>query len=152
MKIRSINLAPFLGVLGCLSLGPAAGATEDAAASKSPQPQLAEQDVWKRWKLAHDAGPGGGASEGVPSRFDKASGLLGMEVRNQNNELVGHIKDLVIDWHTDQVAYAVIRTAPKATLLTVPLAALAISPDHQHLVLSAEKSKLQAATGSDRNR
>jgi len=53
---------PWLGVLGCLALAPAAKAAEAADASKAlhpqaavAQPKLAEQDIWKRWKLAHDA-------------------------------------------------------------------------------------------------
>ena len=93
------------------------------------------------------------SNEGPPTRINKARGILGMDVRNQNDEHLGHIKDFVIDWKTEQVSYAVISTAPKAALgaggklLAVPLAALTPSADHKYLILNADKSKVQAASG-----
>ena len=61
MSIRNMNLIRWLAVLFCLGLAPAAKATDAVAAanaSRSPAtatpPKLAEQDVWLRWKLAHD--------------------------------------------------------------------------------------------------
>ena len=61
MSIRKINLIPWLAVLCCLGLAPAAKATDAAAPPKASHsratatpPKLAEQDVWLRWKLAHD--------------------------------------------------------------------------------------------------
>ena len=76
-----------------------------------------------------------------------------MDVRNQNDEHLGHIKDLVIDWKTEQVSYAVISTAPKVLLgideklLAVPLTALTASGDQKYLILNADKSKVEAAMG-----
>jgi len=63
MSIRIRNLTPQLAVLFCLALVPVAKATDEpntpakAACSHSActQPKLAEQDVWKRWQLAHNA-------------------------------------------------------------------------------------------------
>jgi len=56
-----MNLVPWLAVLFCLGLAPAAKATDAAAPPNAPHsravatpPKLAEQDVWLRWKLAHD--------------------------------------------------------------------------------------------------
>ena len=78
-----------------------------------------------------------------------------MDVRNQNDEHLGHIKDLVIDWKTEQVSYAVLSTAPKGLfgmggkLLAVPLTALTPSSDQKHLILNADKSKVEAAMGFD---
>ncbi len=61
MSIRNRNLIPWLAVLFCLGLIPAAKATDGAAPPNAPHsratatpPKLAEQDVWLRWKLAHD--------------------------------------------------------------------------------------------------
>jgi sporulation protein YlmC with PRC-barrel domain len=93
------------------------------------------------------------SSEGTPTKVNKASGILGMDVRNQSDEHLGHVKDLVIDWKTERVSYAVISTAPKALLgigeklLAVPLTALTASTDQKHLILNADKSKLEAAMG-----
>ena len=61
MSIRNVNLIPRLAVLLCLGLAPAAKATNVEVpanavhyrATAAP-PRLAEQDVWLRWKLAHD--------------------------------------------------------------------------------------------------
>ena len=78
-----------------------------------------------------------------------------MEVRNQNDEHLGHIKDIVIDWKTEQVSYAVLSTAPKSLfgaggkMLAVPLTALMPSSDQKHLILNADKSKVEAAMGFD---
>jgi sporulation protein YlmC with PRC-barrel domain len=165
MSKHSMNLTPWLAALVCLTLTPAVRATDAADPPKAPksqetsaQPQLAEQDIWKRWKqarAAQEAGPEAQASPGAPTQANKASGLLGMEVRNQNGQRLGHIKDLVIDWKTEQVSYAVIITAPKAIpgmgqkLLAVPLTALVPSADQKHLVLDADRSKVQAAQGFD---
>ena len=158
---------PWLAMLVCLTLVPAAKATDTADTPKasnsqvtSARPKLAEQDIWLRWKLAHDARETGAEarlSPDAPARANKASGLLGMEVRNPNGERLGHIKELVIDWKSEQVSYAVISTASKALasmgekLLAVPLTALTPSADHRHLVLNAEKSKMEAAKGFDRD-
>ena len=61
MSMRKMNLIPWLAVLCCLGLAPAAKATDAAALAnashsraKATPPKLAEQDVWLRWKLAHD--------------------------------------------------------------------------------------------------
>jgi len=62
MNLRQVNRMPWLAALLCLSLALVAKATDASAALKTPdsrpgsaQPKLAEQDVWLRWKLAHDA-------------------------------------------------------------------------------------------------
>jgi len=97
------------------------------------------------------------STEGTPAKFNKASGIIGMAVRNQNDEQLGHIKDLVIDPKTEKISYAVMSTAPKALLgineklLAVPLSAFTISSDEKHLVLNADKAKVEAAAGFDKN-
>jgi sporulation protein YlmC with PRC-barrel domain len=94
---------------------------------------------------------------GMPAKFNKASILIGMDVRNQSGEQLGHIKDIVIDLQSEKVSYAVMSTAPKALLgineklLAVPLNAFTISSDEKHLVLNADKTKVEAAAGFDKN-
>jgi sporulation protein YlmC with PRC-barrel domain len=96
-------------------------------------------------------------TEGTPAKFNKASGLIGMDVRNQSGEQLGHIKDIVIDLRSEKVSYAVMSTAPKALLgineklLAVPLNAFTVSSDEKHLVLNADKAKVEAAAGFDKN-
>jgi sporulation protein YlmC with PRC-barrel domain len=102
-----------------------------------------------------EAGADAKSNEGAPAKFNKARSILGMEVRNQSNEHLGHIKDLVVDWKTEGISYAVINTAPKGLfgiggkLLAVPLAALTVSPDQKNLILNADKSKVETAMGLD---
>jgi len=104
---------------------------------------------------SHEMNAETGSSEGAPTPVNKASSILGMKVRNQNNEYLGKIKELVIDWKTEQVAYAVLSTGGMplfgmgGKLLAVPLTALTASADQKQLILNAEKSKVEAAVGFD---
>lgn len=96
-------------------------------------------------------------SEGTPMKYNRASGLIGMDVKNQNGEHLGHITDVVFDLQSDRVSYVVMTTSPKVTLgideklLAVPLSAFTIGSDQKHLILNAEKSKVDAATGFTKN-
>jgi sporulation protein YlmC with PRC-barrel domain len=117
----------------------------------------------------------------APAKCNKASGIVGMEVRNQNNERLGRVKDVVFDLNNDRVSYAVITSVRRvfvgenenqpgiglytrqlpavptgfvevnAKLLAVPLSALRTSSNGKHLILNADKSKLVAAEGFDKN-
>ena len=165
MKIRSSNMMPWLTALVCLTLAPGTRATDEAEPPMAPtsqeasaDPKSGEQSTQPGDMPAHSSpnmSTETQSSEGTPTRVNKASGILGMDVRNQNEEHLGHIKDIVIDWKTEQVSYAVISTAPKGLfglggkLLAVPLTALTASSDQKHLILNAEKSKVEAAMGFD---
>jgi sporulation protein YlmC with PRC-barrel domain len=143
MKAQNRNITPWMAALLCLTLTPGAKAGEDAAA---PEASIAQETL-----------PATKSNEAVPVKVNKASGILGMDVRNQKDEHLGHIKDLVIDWKTEGVSYAVISTGAKMLLdvneklLAVPLNALTVSADQKSLVLNADKSKVEAAIGFDKN-
>jgi len=91
--------------------------------------------------------------ESVPAKFNKASGIVGMTVRNQLDERLGKIKDVVFDLRSERVAYAVMSTGGllQQKYLAVPLSAFTASADNKHLILCAEKSKLETATGIERD-
>jgi len=95
-------------------------------------------------------------SGGAPTEVNKASGLIGMSVRNQNDEHLGKIKDLVFDLKTERVAYVVMAASGTGTLgmhehlLAVPLSAFTASADNKYLTLRADKSKIETAAGIDR--
>jgi sporulation protein YlmC with PRC-barrel domain len=143
MKTQSRNIAPWMAALLCLALAPATKATDEADATKASTAQETSSTT--------------PSNEGAPAKCNKASSILGMDVRNQKDEHLGHIKDLVIDWKTEGVSYAVISTAPKAflgineKLLAVPLSALTVGSDQKCLVLNADKSKVETAMGFDRD-
>lgn len=88
-----------------------------------------------------------------PTRIDKASGLLGMEVRNQAAERLGKIRDIVFDFKANTVAYCVLGVDEglfsKEKLLAVPLGAFQASPAGTYLTLHVDKQKLAQAEGID---
>lgn len=90
---------------------------------------------------------------GAPEKSNKATGLIGMDVRNQNDEKLGTIKDLVVDLHSGKVSYAVLDGGGilKDKLFAVPLNAFMPSADYKHLILHADKSKMEAAKGFDKD-
>ena len=97
-------------------------------------------------------------TESQPAKYNKASGLIGMDVRNHKNEKLGQIKDLVFDLKSERVAYAVLSTdladlnyfeffTLNEKLIAVPLSAFTAGADHNYLILNAEMDKLASATG-----
>ena len=89
----------------------------------------------------------------APTTFNKASGILGMNVRNQHDEQLGYIKDIVFDLKSERVAYAVLNTdcftEEPEKLHAVPLSALSPSSDGKYLSLRTDRDKFAAAEGID---
>jgi len=83
--------------------------------------------------------------------IDKASGILGMEVRNKENQKLGEIKDMVMDMRTGKVSYSVLAVGGflgiGEKLIALPPGALKVSEAGDHLVLDADKARIQAAPG-----
>ena len=165
MKIQRSKPVSWLAVLFCLALAPAIQADDNADKLEAPATQNTGSDPKSAGEntLQHDAMAQGSHTaaaditpgEGAPTRANKASGILGMKVRNQNNQYLGYIKDLVIDWKNEQVSYAVLSTGGRppfgggGKLLAVPVTALTVSPDQKHLILNADKDSVAAAKGMD---
>jgi sporulation protein YlmC with PRC-barrel domain len=86
----------------------------------------------------------------APAPVNKASTLLGMTVKNQNQETLGTIKDVVFNLQSGRVAYVVLQkdgqSGPNANI-AVPLTAFTPSPDNSTLILNADKSKVQSSQG-----
>ena len=158
-------MTPWLAALVCLTLAPWTKANDGAEPPLAPTSQQAAADPKSDGQgmqpgempahSSHQMGTEAKSSEGTPTRVNKASGILGMAVRNQSDEHLGRIKDLVIDWKSEGVSYAVISTASRGLfgmggkLLAVPLNALTASADQKYLILNADKSKVEAAMGFD---
>lgn len=92
---------------------------------------------------------------GQPTRFDRASKLIGMTVRNPQGEDLGDIKDIVLNFNKGTVSYAVLRSGGVLgvgeKLLAVPLTAFSESPDGTHLVLNATKTNISRAESLGNN-
>jgi sporulation protein YlmC with PRC-barrel domain len=86
----------------------------------------------------------------APAPVNRASNLIGMTVKNQNQETLGTIKDVVFNLQNGRVAYVVLQkdgqTGPNANI-AVPLTAFTPSADNSALILNADKSKVQSAHG-----
>lgn len=88
-------------------------------------------------------------------RINKGSVLIGTTVKNQQGEELGKIRDLVIDFSSDRVAYVVL--ASKTGMLTssklhaVPLRAFQPDADGTSLILNAEKDQFERSTGFDKD-
>ena len=84
-------------------------------------------------------------------KINKASELIGMDVKNQQGEKLGDIKDVVLDFSSERVGYVVLAADPGALqaekLHAVPLKAFQPSPDGESLILNADKQKLASAQG-----
>lgn len=80
---------------------------------------------------------------------NKASKIMGMEVKNRENERVGRVKDIVIDVQSGKVAYAVLSTGfmGSGKLIAVPLDALTLQPGAKNFVIDAPKDRIGAAPG-----
>jgi sporulation protein YlmC with PRC-barrel domain len=96
-----------------------------------------------------------GTMAGQPTRFNRASKLIGMTVKNQQGEDLGDIKDIVINLNSGKVSYAVLSSGGVLgvgeKLLAVPLTAFSESPDGTHLVLNATKSNISQAESIGNN-
>ena len=92
---------------------------------------------------------------GAPTRFNKASKLIGTEVQNEQGENLGDIKDIVINLDKGTVSYAVLSSGGVLgvgeKLLAVPLTAFSRSPDGRHLVLNATKENISQAESIGNN-
>lgn len=92
---------------------------------------------------------------GQPTRFNKASKLIGMEVQNEQGQNLGDIKDIVINLAKGTVSYAVLSSGGVLgvgeKLLAVPLTAFTRSADEKHLVLQASKDNISQAESIGNN-
>ncbi|MFO1499773.1 MAG: PRC-barrel domain-containing protein [Verrucomicrobiota bacterium] len=89
------------------------------------------------------------------SRANKASSLIGMDVRNTQNERLGEIKDIVVDLPSGKVLYTVVSVGGFLGIgdryVAVPPGAFSTSPEMDRLVLNADKAKLQNAPAFAKN-
>lgn len=88
------------------------------------------------------------------TRWQKATDLMGKEVKNPGGEKLGRIEDLVIDPDAGRIIYAVLSyggiLGVGDKLFAIPMSSLALSADYKNFVLSVEKERLRNATGFDK--
>jgi sporulation protein YlmC with PRC-barrel domain len=82
---------------------------------------------------------------------NKASKLMGMQVKNKQDEDLGKVKDLVVDFQSGKIAYAVISAGGTfgigGKMVAVPIQALTLQPGAKALLLDLPKQQLTQAQG-----
>jgi len=82
---------------------------------------------------------------------NKASKLIGMHVKNKENEEVGKVKDLAIDFQSGKVAYAVVSVGSTlgfgGKMVAIPLQALTLKPGDKAVVVDLPKQQISQAQG-----
>ena len=95
------------------------------------------------------------STQDQPTRLNKASSLIGTTVKNQKGEDLGKIRDVVIDFKNDRVAYCVLGFSSGKILSAekfhaVPLQALQPGIDGGFLILNVDKESLARSEGFDK--
>jgi sporulation protein YlmC with PRC-barrel domain len=82
---------------------------------------------------------------------NKASNLVGMNVRNLANENLGRIHDMVVDLETGRIAYVILSVGGFLGIgdreIAVPLKAFQVSTNRDHLILNADRERIRNAPG-----
>ncbi|HEX8948976.1 MAG TPA: PRC-barrel domain-containing protein [Dissulfurispiraceae bacterium] len=87
--------------------------------------------------------------------IERASKIIGMNVKNPQGETLGDVKDIAIDDKTGRIAYAVL--APSSSVgagskyFAIPWKALTFSTTGDNLILNASKDKLKNAPGFNKD-
>lgn len=86
---------------------------------------------------------------------NKASKLIGMDVRNHQNENLGEIEDLVVDLKSGKISYAVLSVGGFLGIgekyVAVPPSAFSMGADRDSVVLNADKAKFENAPSFAKN-
>ena len=81
--------------------------------------------------------------------------MIGTNVRNQQGEDLGKIKEFMIDTRSGQVEYVVLSFGGFLGMgdkyFAVPLEAFTIDSEHEDFVLNVDRAKLESAPGFDKD-
>jgi sporulation protein YlmC with PRC-barrel domain len=95
-----------------------------------------------------------GDNEELPSKYKKASDIVGQRVVNTTGENLGKIEEIVLDARTGRIAYAVLSFGGFLgigdKLFAIPWQALREDPVKKVCVLPVDKEKLKTAPGFDK--
>ncbi|MHC1769361.1 MAG: PRC-barrel domain-containing protein [Verrucomicrobiia bacterium] len=111
--------------------------TDAQPSASNPEP-VSEQDLKKK-----------------VTNINKASTFIGMDVKNLKDETLGEVNDLAFDPESGKIAYAVLSVGGFLGLnekyIAVPLNALRPAPGADHVLLDADKERLDRAPGFAKN-
>lgn len=88
----------------------------------------------------------------VPAHWQKANDVVGMTIKNPQNEDLGKIENLAIDADTGRIMYAIVQFGGflglGEKLAPVPWTVLTPAGDYKHFVLNIDKDQLKTAPGT----
>lgn len=86
---------------------------------------------------------------------NKASKLMGMKVKNKQDEDLGKISDLVVDFQSGRIAYAVMTSGATlgfgGKMVAIPVQALTLQQGEKALLVDLPKQQLAQAPGFTQN-
>ncbi|MDB6035598.1 MAG: photosystem reaction center subunit [Verrucomicrobiales bacterium] len=164
MKLSIIKYAGLITVSGLLTLGGAnllAQSDQDSSQQTSKDKKQESKDSKKEQGRTTEASKDElkvspeQLSKNVTDA-NKASKIIGMQVKNTQNEDLGKVKELVIDTHSGKVAYAVLSAGGGMVgggkLVAVPFEALSLQPGAKNLVMNIKKDEFKNSKGfADKN-
>lgn len=110
-----------------------------------------ERDTYGMYKGEANSGNGVGSSPALMG----ANTLIGNDVYNQSDESLGDIKEIMLNMHSGEVAYAVVSfggfLGMGEKLFAVPWTALTLDTEHKRFVLNVNKERLESAPGFDQD-
>ena len=84
-----------------------------------------------------------------------ASTINGTDVVNSNGDNLGHIEDLMIDFESGRIAYAVLSFGGFLgigdKLFAVPTEAMRLDKDNEQIIFDVDKDRLKNAPGFDKD-
>jgi sporulation protein YlmC with PRC-barrel domain len=95
------------------------------------------------------------SSPGQSMSLRRATELIGMDVRNQQDEKLGAVKDVMVDLQSGQAPFAVISSGGffgvGDRMLAVPTTRFAQNTGADQFVLNMDRERLKSAPGFDKN-
>jgi sporulation protein YlmC with PRC-barrel domain len=135
MRIKVLSLAAILGI----GMSTGLQAQDNNKAGSGDQGKI-RTEIRERL-TDHDKG----------NKFNRASKLIGMNVKNAQGQNLGEIQDLVVDMQSGRISYAVLGTGGILGVgekyMAIPSSAFEYSADGNVLVLNADKAKIDQAPG-----
>lgn len=100
--------------------------------------------------IGHDAGKGPGPA------LMGAETLIGNDVYSRKAEMLGEVKEIMLDMRTGRIAYAVLSFGGFIgigdKLFAIPWEALTLDTMNKRFVLDVEKERLERAPGFDKDK
>lgn len=110
-----------------------------------------DRDTYGMYRAQVGDAPGPSQRHGPGPELMGADTLVGNDVANPKAEVVGSIKEIMLDMRSGRVAYAVMSfggfLGMGDKLFAVPWPALTLDTENKRFVLDVDKARLEAAPG-----